>query len=279
MYNEQIFVKYYDYSTYDNFIAKYVDGELIKFCDNENQPIVAKDIVKIAVQGEYLYATYKVKSSEETTVYCVGLQKFKISEDKLILCATAEKTHDDLGLKTGSYKVNYDYNLSVTDLQVKSDGSEIYILISEHGSNGESRGGLIKITNTEEETTNSDGKPVVTHTLAFHDFKAAGATDSVWIFGWTYNAWNPVDDSSSTVTDTKYFYGALKFLAKKPDELIIADEGGYKDNENNVHNKNRVVKINLDTFAMSVVEVNVGFDSYVLGCSFGDYKSSSYTQS
>ena len=72
--------------------------------------------------------------------------------------------------------------------------------------------------------------------------------------------------------ENNYFYGARKFIAKKPDELVIADDGGYVDmdldNEGNpsqvnaCENKNRVVFVDLyDEAISSVVDVNVSFDT------------------
>ena len=70
----------------------------------------------------------------------------------------------------------------------------------------------------------------------------------------------------------KYFYGARRFIAKKPGELIIADDGGYADIDvseeshtpmqvNASKNMNRVVTVKLSDETISAVEVNVPFEA------------------
>ena len=76
-----------------------------------------------------------------------------------------------------------------------------------------------------------------------------------------------------------YFYGPKKFIARKPDELVIADDGGYcdiyfdgngKEKINNCININRVVTVDLKDESMSAVDVNVSFtDTYVSGTTYG----------
>ena len=64
---------------------------------------------------------------------------------------------------------------------------------------------------------------------------------------------------------TKYFYGARKFIAKKPDELVIADDGAFiADDE--VYFKTRVATVNLLTESLSMVDVNVTFSSSLFCC-------------
>ncbi|WP_294428231.1 hypothetical protein [uncultured Treponema sp.] len=266
----------YAYSSINGSIFKTVDGKFTRFpmVDESGSDLTMPSpmrSVKLAAYGKYLYMTFTGGASD--TGYSLYVKKFEVSGTNLKQVASLEKNFTDLGIygvTDGEYQLeDYSY-LDITDIQPNSTGTELYILASEHvyeyhgdSYRSESRGGIIKITNTETETT-SGGATVVNHALALHDFKASGATESVWIYGWTYGAWYPVDDSSSTVSDTKYFYGCSKFLAKKPDELVIADEGGYEYDENKRKNKNRVVTVNLATFAMqSIVDVDAGFDWWV----------------
>ena len=67
-----------------------------------------------------------------------------------------------------------------------------------------------------------------------------------------------------------YFYGPVKFIAKKPDALVIADDGIYIDAEIDEYafisklkkfkNMNRVVTLDLKNELMSAVDVNVTFN-------------------
>ena len=107
---------------------------------------------------------------------------------------------------------------------------------------------------------------------------------------WAYDAWYPVLSSKASTTDcsdSNYFYGCTRFLAKKPEELVIADEGGYEYEEEEEGggtktvsvNKNRVVTVNLQDFSMSSVDVNAGFDTYYSSsssCGFAGYSGSGY---
>ncbi|BDC94468.1 hypothetical protein [Treponema bryantii] len=54
-------------------------------------------------------------------------------------------------------------------------------------------------------------------------------------------------------------YGPQKIIARKPDELIIADEGAYGYSENT----NRVYSLNLRTLSVTTTNVNVSFNGYM----------------
>ena len=254
-------------------VNSFENGDVISFTakDSEGNELKLTNISRIAVYDDYLYVAYRQSGDN----YCVGLKKFSISGRTLTLLADVVKTVTELGIygtDAGDYAMYSESSLSVNDIHVKSDGTEVYVIVSNHSYNyskgeHESRGGIIRITDSGT-------------SLTFHDFKAEGATASVWIYGWTYGACHPVTDTSETYSDSKYFYGCKKVIARKPDELVIADEGGYRytdeNNESKTVNKNRVVKVNLETFAMSAVDVNAGFDDYVADCGYGNYAGSNY---
>lgn len=76
----------------------------------------------------------------------------------------------------------------------------------------------------------------------------------------------PIEDAD------KYFYGPKRFVAKKPDQLVIADEGAYCDiifddenkrTVNDSRNINRLVTVDLANESMSAVDVNVGFTTSI----------------
>ena len=79
-----------------------------------------------------------------------------------------------------------------------------------------------------------------------------------------------VSMSPSPGYDSSYFYGPRKFIARKPDELVIADDGGYVDIDvdedgkitevNDAACKNRIVTVNLLDQSISAEDVDVSFD-------------------
>ena len=107
--------------------------------------------------------------------------------------------------------------------------------------------------------------------LKFTNFDGTDLSDSTKpnIFGWYENKL----ENAITVTDyTKtYFFGPSRFVARKPDELVIVDEGNYRGTEDTVDpdsssfvNKNNVVTISLKTFAITdSTSVNLGFETYL----------------
>ena len=198
---------------------------------------------------------------------------------------------EDLYLDKGNYKLSSANDLTIMDCQVTADGKEFYILVSDNGYSC-NRGGLIKVLNSGD--NNSDHS----NDLTFYDFANDGLEATIvvedpdydpenitaehpspikletlgncWIFGWTYGAYNPRSSvhmnldsmEGHACPDNAYFYGPKQFVARKPDELYIVDEGGYNygDNDDDEYvNKNRIVKINLQDFAMEAVDVNVAF--------------------
>ncbi len=67
----------------------------------------------------------------------------------------------------------------------------------------------------------------------------------------------------TTKTASKYFYGPSKFIAIKPKKLVIADEGYafYTDNDAYCFkNVNRIVEIDLETFAFTAVYTAAAFE-------------------
>ena len=262
----------YAYSYSSDALFKAQDGTFTKLSvvDETSAEFSLSSIPypRIAADETYLYMAYRGDGSESGT-YSVYLRKFSISGTTLTQVASCEKTLTDLGVygvTDGQYQLNGAGDLSVSDIIVDSARSAVYVLVNENVFNSmsdehESRGGIIKFTNTA-----SAAGSVTTHTLTC---VALDGSSTNLIYGWAYDGYHPTEGN-----DTNYFYGAKRFIAKKPDELVIADDGGYEEN-NEKKNKNRVVKMNLETFAMDTVDVNVGFDVYVSNCGF----SSNYTGS
>ena len=130
--------------------------------------------------------------------------------------------------------------------------------------------------------------------LSDTDFTPSEWSNDEKILGWYTGTCYTVDNDDPTkylaasVTmqppeenEGSYFYGAKKFIAKREDELVIADDGGYIDVDvdstsqkatkvNAAKNKNRVVTVNLGDESLSAVDVNVAFSSTItLGTGYG----------
>ena len=77
--------------------------------------------------------------------------------------------------------------------------------------------------------------------------------------------------------ERQYFYGPRKIIARKPDELIIADDGYEWIDDNTFGEKNRIIKLNLKKWAITAVEdAGVMFDGFACdtlnGCPGFDFK-------
>lgn len=188
--------------------------------------------------------------------------------------------------------------LKVSDLQILND--VLYIALSMHSGRSAiytdsylensgsyvkkpiilSNGGIAKIDLTE----------IRDYPVSFDKWQ----NDSI-VLGWhkgTIYSSNTGDDPKivalppTSNDDNVYFYGVRKFVARKPEELVVADEGGYVDIDcdedgnlligsvNSSEVKNRVVTINLATETFDVVDVDVSFD--ITFDSYNDIEESYY---
>ena len=91
----------------------------------------------------------------------------------------------------------------------------------------------------------------------------------------------PVSYIGSAITnppaqlDANYFYGPRKIIARKPDELVIADDGYEWIDNDHFSERNRIVKLNLKKWAITSVEnAGVMFDGFVCGtvCGFPGFE-------
>ena len=260
-----------EFSVYDIEYSPISDFDFYLYI--KSMELIMTSFPKIAVCNDYLYLSYcskKVVDSEYNTIkdYTFECYKFRINELELNQVALFERlvkddgvnTTEDLGIKP------YKDVIDIEDIFVIPDSTDttnenIYILVSEKFASGGSglatAGGLITLLSTQTEDT---------HTL---EVVNRGTEQSpVYVFG--CHRFGSGSIARYPSNPDSYFYGATKFVAKKPDELIIADEGCY----NSSTNTNRLVKINLSTFAISgTTEVNFGFDSVGDGtsCAYLNY--------
>lgn len=177
-----------------------------------------------------------------------------------------------------------DNKLRMADMQVRKteDCIYLYILVNcrqlSTASGCYLRGGII----TVKITSTGNGN----YTCSIVNLNGTGPesdADNI-IFGWNedYLTKNqPISLATDTYRQT-YFYGPTKFVARKPDELVIVDETNYyykKDEDNDdifvmpseseideciKNNINRVVTVSLREFAITEsVDTNFGFETYL----------------
>ncbi|EID86256.1 hypothetical protein MSI_02120 [Treponema sp. JC4] len=232
-------------------------------------------------------AVYAVTSSSGTTIYKCPLT----ITDTSITLGTAE-SYEVAAEKFGFSSLT---SINVGDFLVSS--SKLYVLLYSHssysgvydlyinsGTEGEpsytrekyfcaSNGGILQFDLSATEfipTVWSDGS---TKVLGWYtDSESSSYYIHTYISG-EGNVYKAVGDNLTIQPPLEeagnWFYGAKKFIAIKPDELVIADEGAYIDKTDgnyNIHSKNRVVTVNLASESISATDVNVTFSTKFGGC-------------
>lgn len=231
------------------------------------------DTSTFAVQGSTLYFAYK--SYDNGTCY---LQRATITE----------KTDGTFAVsKVGSAKSVSDLGVSgaITDIAILYDGT-VYVLVSNVGnSSGDSgdsfiynynesnemysRGALLKIQSTDS------GFEVV-DTLGWTDSsrQIAPVGEAEWEENNTTATLQPLTAYIPSFSEkSKKFYGPRRFVAIKPKDIAIADCGANfvmpncnKSQSGKMFAHNRVVTVNLSSFAISVVTElkNIKFSNLTL---------------
>jgi transcriptional/translational regulatory protein YebC/TACO1 len=187
---------------------------------------------------------------------------------------------------TDSTTLDIGYNVS--DLQIV--GTVLYATFYEY--NVASINSLKKVSSCiDEEGTKANvvsAGGVVKVDLASFSLSNWGDTGSPYLGlykGYSYDLSSDSyvkSSSESAMTPPKeyenqYFYGAKRFIAKKPDELVIADDGIYCEIKNPIdgnsvaecENKNRIVTVDLLNSSISVVDANVSFNTTTAESGFG----------
>ncbi len=174
---------------------------------------------------------------------------FTINGDTITLASSTDGV-EYFELSAANYGVNR--ALNVSDMQIKDD--VLYVLTNYYGVSDSlniSTGGILRFNLNETSFTPSDW------------------SDGIRILGlYTKDSGNTVVQPPLEQAD-KYFYGPQKFIAIKPKELVIADDGAYIYSDT-VASKNRVVKVSLAEESlgeMSVTDVNVTYTKSLSSCS------------
>ena len=122
---------------------------------------------------------------------------------------------------------------------------KLYILaenVSSTSDKTESRGGVIQIPLSHFEKGINDVEPW---------------PNGERVFGWYKDGTVPAISIAN-----RYFYGPVRFIARKPDELVIADDGIYRE-ERELASKKRIVIMDLDTLSMNCIDVASTGSSYL----------------
>ena len=197
----------------------------------------------------------------------------------------------DFSISTKLSGLGISANANLTDLQII--GNNLYL--SFDGKQSEQNTITVGYE-TDDAESEPNGKPIFVCNggIAKVNLLAAEPTFTAWnngeyLLGWYKGTY--YNSTRTAVTNAtmqpplsqknNYFYGAKKFIARKPDELVIADDGAYIEGESvsgtDAHmqsisslNMNRVVAVNLLDESMSVVDVKVTFNASIMsGTGFG----------
>ncbi len=233
-----------------------LDGEVKEYAllegfDDEGNPIEFSTyrLASFAIYGEYFYCAYGLygDSEDENRKIVIEFDKFKFDEEneQLVRVDSLEQAYSNTELPCNDFEYYDSESIKFTDIQVMPDAENedtitifTTCVLETYSPEFITLGGLFKLSTQKAE----DGELVLQN--------LGGKT----VFGWFMQGIAHTDDDTDENT---WFYGPRKILAKKPDELVIVDEGTYSIDNNNARNKNRVVTVNLKDFSMSVVNVNV----------------------
>ena len=260
-------ITYYNGELYFSFLIKKSGTETHYFSKIE---ISSKEISCIPVSGitsGYSPSPIAVASVGDTQYLCYGSSFYGTPE------RTIKRQTFNFDTKAMGTAETLDVGYTVSDLQII--GSTLYATVYKY-QNPISNPSTYK--DAEKTIYNVVSTGGVVKIDLSGDFVLADWNSGTKYLGmyenYSYNSSGTQSESTEGMTPPKaqenqYFYGARKFIAKKPDELVIADDGAYCEIANPIgtdsvkasENKNRIVIVNLLNESMSVKDVNVSFSS------------------
>lgn len=206
-------------------------------------------ISAVAEGNGYLYLSW----TEDNEIY---IGKYYYS-DGFWLVTKEVVLNENILLSKGISKLEGS-DFYINDMQIKNN--EIYALLMESDHYYVTKGGLVKFIET---STSIEAVPFY---------------GSNYVIGWysplapgyeTYEN-NPLYDERDCLTNI--FYGPRRFVALRPEELYIVDEGFLCDGNSDIRTSNRVVKINLkDSCAMESFNVKATLSIKTSGSMFSYY--------
>ena len=256
-----------------------------EFTDSESQPLDLKTILhgsstaalansyKITAmnyygQDNYLFLTYVAEASDDYYFYFKRINIPVIGQydgTSTVTVSVVENTT----LQTFSMKLE-DMTPSALPERIceKAYVSDAVIIAKEYQASGNSTyisGDMYVLLHSPDNAYNSLGgviklQKITDSTLTNSIVKIGEINEkSYYIRGW-YTSFSGGHDPFTNENENLYLYGPSKFVARKPDELVIADEKSYKYNEDSQekeYNGDRVVKINLADFADPAKQMDV----------------------
>ena len=203
--------------------------------DNSQSEIQTVKLVSCTVSGENQLVENKSILLASTATVEGAKPVFSVSE-----------YNDALEYKDLCY-INDKLYLLVRDVQISSSSQEYYLI-----SRGELR--IFDVSGTG-----------ITARESGIGYQTASSTISYQQNGSTMTRTTFFGDSNS-----KLFYGPVKFIARKEDELLIADDGYCVDSSANVNTKNNIVKVNLKTESITgSYNLDSGYFDYYYSGQFG----------
>lgn len=203
--------------------------------DNSQSEIQTVKLVSCTVSGENQLVENKSILLASTATVEGDTPVFSVSE-----------YNDALEYKDLCY-INDKLYLLVRDVQISSSSQEYYLI-----SRGELR--IFDVSGTG-----------ITARESGIGYQTASSTISYQQNGSTMTRTTFFGDSNS-----KLFYGPVKFIARKEDELLIADDGYCVDSEANVNTKNNIVKVNLiEESITGSYNLDSGYFDYYYSGQFG----------
>ena len=288
----------------------YCDGYLF-LCVNANYnhhfgAIRLSDQEVLVVSVESGKTSMQVKKESEGRYSLYSLSSSLLLKESVSITAdgisidTSSPTETSLGFPMESGEFFNSPETKMTDLQIHGDflyvllkaytsGMSIYRHIVKEGEDEHyqdkftvnSFGGVAKIDLTKSDFEWANWKNGKKYIGVYEDYYYRYDQAS----GEIVRSENAVAMTAPQNNSDKYFYGAQRFIAKKPDELVIADDGAYVDIDADSHtssavsgqdaikacqNKNRVVTVNLLEESISAVDVGVCFNiTTTVGTYFG----------
>ena len=245
----------------ENTISGYPDYKLAAYRYSANTTYI---LVTYVDDSKLYYAALKMSPIEYTisgdTIETITIDISNTSDYVITVLPTALSliTKDDSSNSSYFFEAAHVTDSVVINRGTNPYDAEFYVMICSRYFDdyyttrfGRAFGGVVKYNNICG----------VNGSLALEQI---GGADGPYIRGWytqdEYNVEFPFTDYSDC-----YFYGPVRFVARKQDALIIADEEIWYDKDRNEKDKDRIVTLDLAGFAtgnnqMSVTYVETKFN-------------------